>query len=213
MRRKALWGGLKVLSLSLILILTLTGCSLKGPRKHFWEFWKPKAPKSSTFYPVPDDMTSPPPLTDTASVPDVSPLPVDEPGVEAISPGAGIPEPPAVRQAATMEVPELPVLYFGFDQYDIRSQDVALLQQAVDWLKAHPDVHVQIEGHCDERGTREYNLNLGQRRANVVKEFLANNTVEPNRLHTISYGEERPVDVTGSEEGFALNRRVQFLVY
>ena len=87
------------------------------------------------------------------------------------------------------------------------------LDNAIAWLESHPDVQILIEGHCDERGTREYNLNLGQRRANSVKEYLVGKGIDPNRLHTISYGEERPIELGMSESAYAQNRRVQFLVY
>ena len=102
---------------------------------------------------------------------------------------------------------------FDFDKAVIRPEDIPLLDQAAEWLATHADVQVQIEGHCDERGTREYNLNLGQLRANAVKEYLATKGVDPNRLHTISYGEERPIDPGHTEDAWSKNRRVQFLVY
>ena len=74
-------------------------------------------------------------------------------------------------------------------------------------------VEIQIEGHCDERGTLEYNLLLGERRAKAVKAYLVQRGVQPEVLHTISYGEERPIDPEGSDVAFSKNRRAQFLVY
>lgn len=198
-----------------VMLAMVVGCSLKGPRKHWWEFWKPKAPAVGSIYPVPPEVSPPPPVTDMTSPGEISSLPVDgiqTPGVRTMD-GTGIPEPTPLRQEAMIEVAELPMIYFDFDSSDIRAQDIPLLDNAAVWLNSHPEVQVQIEGHCDERGTREYNLNLGQRRANIVKEYLVSKNVDPNRLHTISYGEERPIDPGQTEDAYAKNRRAQFFVY
>ena len=87
------------------------------------------------------------------------------------------------------------------------------LDRNVEWLKANPTVRVQIEGHCDERGTEEYNLHLGERRANSVKQYLVKSGLDAARLFTISYGESRPVDPGHSEAAWAKNRRAQFARY
>ncbi len=210
--------GVKVLVCCLMLLLVVA-CGRKGHRKHFWEFWKPKAPETGSIYPVSPEVEPPPPITEseTAMEGEVEPLPIE--GEETVAPemeseeAMGIPEPEPIRQEATIEVVELPMINFDFDRASIRSHEIPELDQAVEWLKAHPDVQVQIEGHCDERGTREYNLNLGQRRANSVKEYLVSKGIDPNRLHTISYGEERPLAMNHDEEAWRQNRRVQFLVY
>lgn len=99
------------------------------------------------------------------------------------------------------------LVYFGYDRYDLSSDARSGLQAQAAWLQDHTSVKVTVEGHCDERGTREYNLALGDRRANSVKNYLVALGVDPSRIHTVSYGKERPV-VTGSGEfSWSKNRR------
>jgi len=98
-------------------------------------------------------------------------------------------------------------VFFDFDKYNLKPQSREALQRQAVWLKKFPSVTVTVEGHCDERGTREYNLALGERRANSVKNYLVALGVNPNRIKTISYGKERPA-VTGSNEAaWSQNRR------
>jgi peptidoglycan-associated lipoprotein len=85
-------------------------------------------------------------------------------------------------------------VYFDFDKFEVRTDAQPILGAQADWLKRYPAVAVRIEGNCDERGTREYNLALGARRANAVREFLVSHGVDPGRITTISYGKEKPVD-------------------
>jgi len=85
-------------------------------------------------------------------------------------------------------------VYFDFDRYDVRADAGPLLDAQAGWLKRYPAVQVRIEGNCDERGTREYNLALGARRANAVREYLVSHGVEAGRISTVSYGKEKPVD-------------------
>jgi len=85
-------------------------------------------------------------------------------------------------------------VYFDFDRYDVRSDAAPLLDAQSGWLKRYPAVQVRIEGNCDERGTREYNLALGARRANAVREYLVSHGVEAGRITTVSYGKEKPID-------------------
>jgi len=103
-------------------------------------------------------------------------------------------------------------IYFEFDKYDIRPKDEGVLKENAAWLKKNPNTRVQIEGHCDERGTVEYNLALGERRANYTKRYLVSLGIAPDRISTISYGKERPLDTGHSEEAWAKNRRVHFVV-
>jgi len=99
------------------------------------------------------------------------------------------------------------LVYFGYDRYDLSEGARAGLQAQAAWLQSHDGAKVTVEGHCDERGTREYNLALGDRRANSVKNYLVALGVDPSRIHTVSYGKERPA-VTGSgESSWAQNRR------
>ena len=90
-------------------------------------------------------------------------------------------------------------VHFALDQYDLDPEARSILDSQVRWLLANPNTRVTIEGHCDERGTREYNLGLGDRRANAAKNYLAARGVSPARITTISYGKERPVAL-GSDE-------------
>lgn len=98
-------------------------------------------------------------------------------------------------------------VHFDFDKYDIRPDDQAILQRQATWLSRYPSVRVTIEGNCDDRGTREYNLALGARRANAVKEYLVSQGVAAARVDTISYGKERPVCTEDNEDCWAQNRR------
>jgi peptidoglycan-associated lipoprotein len=98
-------------------------------------------------------------------------------------------------------------VHFDYDKYGILDADRALLQRQAAWLGKYPSVRVTIEGHCDERGTREYNLALGARRATAVKEYLVSLGVSSGRVETISYGKERPMCSESSESCYAQNRR------
>jgi peptidoglycan-associated lipoprotein len=98
-------------------------------------------------------------------------------------------------------------VFFGFDKYDLTPEAQATLERQAAWMQQHPGVTVTVEGHADERGTREYNLALGERRANSVKNYLVALGVDPNRVTTISYGKERPAVSGSNEEAWAQNRR------
>lgn len=106
----------------------------------------------------------------------------------------------------------LKTIHFDFDRFDIRPQDADILKQNAEVLKRFPAVKIQIEGHCDDRGTNEYNLSLGERRANSTKNYLMLLGISRERLSTISYGEERPVDPGQNEEAWAKNRRAEFVI-
>ena len=97
-------------------------------------------------------------------------------------------------------------VFFAYDQATISPEGQQILQRQADWLKRYGNVAVTIEGHCDERGTREYNLALGERRAAAVKNVLVALGIPASRVSTISYGKERPIVVGSSEEGYAQNR-------
>ena len=98
-------------------------------------------------------------------------------------------------------------IFFDTDQADVDGGDQATLQSQATWLARYPNVRVTLEGHADERGTREYNLALGERRANAAKNALASLGVDPSRITTISYGKERPDALGSDEESYARNRR------
>ena len=101
---------------------------------------------------------------------------------------------------------------FAVDQFDIDATARAILDSQAEWLGRNPAVRVTIEGHADERGTREYNLALGDRRANAAKNYLAARGVDAGRMTTISYGKERPVATGSDEESYAQNRRAVTVV-
>jgi peptidoglycan-associated lipoprotein len=98
-------------------------------------------------------------------------------------------------------------VHFDYDKYDIRDSDRDILQRQAAWLQKYPQVRVTIEGDCDPRGTREYNLALGARRANAAKEYLVSLGVPSSRVDTISYGKERPVCTESTEDCWAQDRR------
>ncbi len=103
-------------------------------------------------------------------------------------------------------------IHFAFDQYDIDPEARAILDSQAQWLTAHPNTRITIEGHCDERGTREYNLALGDRRANAAKNYLATRGISPTRITTISYGKERPIALGSDDSSWAQNRRAVTIV-
>ena len=98
-------------------------------------------------------------------------------------------------------------VFFDFDKSNLSAEAKGTLDKQVAWLKKYPNWSITVEGHCDERGTREYNLALGERRANSVKQYLAANGVAASRLKTISYGKERPAVQGSNEAAWAQNRR------
>ena len=98
-------------------------------------------------------------------------------------------------------------IYFDTDRYNIDSADQAALQSQAQWLQQYPNKRASIEGHADERGTRDYNLALGERRANAAKNYLVSLGVNAARLTTVSYGKERPVALGSDEQAWARNRR------
>ncbi len=103
-------------------------------------------------------------------------------------------------------------IYFAFDSSALSETALRTLERNAAWLRQHPDWKVRVEGHCDERGTSEYNLALGARRARRVKEHLVRLGISPERIETISYGEERPVDPGHDEAAWSKNRRAEFVL-
>lgn len=101
---------------------------------------------------------------------------------------------------------------FGFDRYDLTPKAREILSQNAELLLQHRTIKIQIEGHCDERGTIEYNLALGERRAESTRQYLISMGVPANRMSTISYGEEMPLDPRHDEEAWAKNRRAHFII-
>ncbi len=103
-------------------------------------------------------------------------------------------------------------VFFDFDKSDLKPEARRTIERWSAWLKQYPNVSVTVEGHCDERGTREYNLALGERRANAAKNFLTSLGVDARRVSTISYGKERPAVVGSNEAAWSQNRRAVMVV-
>jgi peptidoglycan-associated lipoprotein len=98
-------------------------------------------------------------------------------------------------------------IYFALDRFDVDSEDRTILDSQAAWLRQYPNVRITIEGHCDERGTRDYNIALGERRANAAKNYLVSLGIDPGRITTVSYGKERPAAMGSNEQSWAQNRR------
>ena len=115
----------------------------------------------------------------------------------------------SMNSRASKNVEEVSVpdrVYFGFNKYDISNESAEILNLQADWMKANPNLKIVVEGHCDDRGTREYNIALGERRANAVKQYLVKKGVASCRIKTISYGKERPVMLGTGPAVWAKNR-------
>ncbi|MGQ7830169.1 peptidoglycan-associated lipoprotein Pal [Altererythrobacter sp. Z27] len=147
---------------------------------------------------APEELPPPPPSTTSTPVPTPAPTPTG----------------PRVGSQAHFEnaVNGQNVIFFDTDRFNIDSEDSARLQTQAQYLSRYPQVSITIEGHADERGTREYNLALGERRANAAKNFLVSLGVNAGRIATVSYGKERPVALGSNEEAWARNRRAVSVV-
>jgi peptidoglycan-associated lipoprotein len=132
--------------------------------------------------------------------------PVNKPQVAASpsTPVVALPE-PGSKEEFVAEVGDR--VFFGFDQSDLSKDAQSTLGRQATWLQKYPSVRVVVEGHCDERGTREYNLALGERRASAVRDYLVARGIDSGRIDTISYGKERPVAFGGDESAGSQNRR------
>ena len=161
--------------------------------------------------------TAPPPLPPAAAAPPTPAAPVPAPAPVApapVAPPTAAPAPAPVAPAPPKEYRSnaaLNQIFFAFDKADIRPDDAQTLGASAAYLKANPNQLVLIEGHCDERGTSEYNLALGERRAKAAQNYLVSNGVEASRITTISYGKERPSCIAKNEACWAKNRNDTFL--
>lgn len=210
---------LTLLLVSSVLIVGPIGCASPKPRDKWWQFWRRKKADAPAIF-HPDSFTVPapegaPPLAGVDEFGNSYPLLAEGELVppEPLEELAYLPEPEPLRQEASMQVAELQPIFFPFDSAELSPDAQRVLEQNVEWLRANPGVQVQIEGHTDERGTIEYNLLLGERRAKSVKAYLLARGIPDSVLHTISYGEERPLDPNPDEQAYSKNRRAQFLVY
>jgi len=160
--------------------LILAGCSTKGTKE-----------------PPPE------PLPQDDSAASTMPSPAPESDISRMIDAEGNPINPNTGQSLGR------VFYFDYDKAVLRPESLALLELHAGFLRNNPDRRVVVEGHCDERGTREYNLALGERRADAVRTFLVSAGVRRSQVDTVSYGEERPADAGHSEAAWAQNRRAE----
>jgi len=138
--------------------------------------------------------------------------PVDSgPDIRSVDPDAAQGEDFAVSDSSGEGGP-LEDIHFEYDQADLTDQARAILDRNAAWIKGHGAAKVRVEGHCDERGTVEYNLALGERRAQSTRDYLVSLGVPAGRLATVSYGKERPLDTGTTETAYARNRRAHFAV-
>jgi peptidoglycan-associated lipoprotein len=161
--------------------------------------------------PVARPMPPPPPMTSDSTRPPAPPEPVSEP--------APVPPVPVTDDAIGSKSLDdinrdspLKPLFFGLDQADVDAAGQQLLQGNADVLKKYPGWQITVEGHCDERGTAEYNLALGERRAVAARNYLVSLGVAADRIKTVSYGKEFPFDPAHAESAWAKNRRAHFVV-
>jgi peptidoglycan-associated lipoprotein len=176
---------------TLALVLVLAGC--------------PKRPMTTQVSAPPP--AAPPPAPPPAPAP---PPPAPAPPPVAVTPPPPAPPPPAPPKEYTPN-DALKRIHFAFDKAVIRPADAKILDASATWLKANPNQLVLIEGHCDERGTSEYNLALGDRRAKAASNYLVSQGIAADRITVISYGKERPLCNEKTEACWSQNRRDEFL--
>ncbi|MEM7781218.1 MAG: peptidoglycan-associated lipoprotein Pal [Pseudomonadota bacterium] len=152
---------------------------------------------------APEDLPPAPVTTTAPTTSTATPTPTPTP-----------PSGPAVGSQSHFEraVGSSSVIYFDTDRFNIDSSDAAALQAQAQYFARYPQLTFTIEGHCDERGTREYNLALGERRANAAKNYLVSLGVDANRIRTVSYGKERPVALASNAAAWSQNRRAASII-
>ena len=151
-------------------------------------------------------------LSACGSKPEVVPEEPTTPPVATEKPADTEEPPPPPPPTPVLKESQFKTVYFDFDKYNLRSDARAALDANYSLLQEFPDVVVKIEGHCDERGTVEYNLSLGEKRAQSAKTYLVTSGINADRIQTISYGKERPVDPGHNEGAWAKNRRCEFRI-
>lgn len=168
-----------------LLILTLAACSSTGDG--YKKVDKDQAPPAESATPMADDAQA-----------------------QGLEGGNGA-EGAALSDAASGGIPEKRIIHFAYDRSDVRNEDRPILDAHAKYLSANPDVSVRLEGHADERGSREYNLALGERRALAVQRYLNILGVAADKMATHSYGEEYAIDAGHNEAAWQLNRRVEII--
>jgi peptidoglycan-associated lipoprotein len=178
----------------------------------------PPAPEAPAPEEVPPAVAEAPPPPPPPAVEPPAPAPPVAPAPPAAKAPAPVPPPPPVAPPAPVAVKEAakepPVgdIFFDYDEAVIRPDGKETLNKNVEWLRANPKPNVIIEGHCDERGTQEYNLALGQRRATAAQDYLVASGIDEKRIKTISYGKERPFVAGHDESAWQWNRRAHFVL-
>ena len=196
------WGSALFVAPLLALSLFLVGC----PKRPATMAASAPAPGVETPPPAPAAPVPPP------AAPESTP-PAAPPAAPAPMPQVATPAPPVLPRVSEFAAnANLKDVYFEFDKYDIRPEAARILDANATWLKANPGNLVLIEGHCDERGTAEYNLALGERRAKSTMNYLVGQGVAASRVTVISYGKERPLCTEKTEACWAMNRRAHHLV-
>jgi peptidoglycan-associated lipoprotein len=193
----------RTLVLALVAALLLIGCAARQPQLSMTV----AAPPTGTPGPAPEAPLPRPEPVAAAPAP-VEPEPVALPEPAPAAPAEPVPPPP--REFAA--VPALTEVHFEFDRHDIGPGDAVILDSNAEWLQEHPELLLLIEGHADERGTNEYNLALGERRARAAMDYLMARGISGERITVLTYGKERPVCAERTEECWARNRRAHFLV-
>ncbi len=183
------------LALTLALATALAGC---GPKRPPAVSGAEAAAAAGQARAASDAGTSGSPLE---SGPDLQPVPDEGMRGEELWSGNASPE-----GGPLADIP------FGYDSAELSDEARATLEQHARWLQAHPEARVSVEGHCDERGTVEYNLALGEQRAKTTAEYLGTLGIAADRLTTVSYGKERPIDAGHDEAAWTRNRRAHFKV-
>ena len=148
------------------------------------------------------------------ATPAPAPAPVPAPATddEAARKAQAAREAAAKRNAAALAALNIQNIYFDFDKSNIRPDAREILKANSEIFLKNSDSKIVIEGHCDERGTAEYNMALGERRAQEAKQYLINLGIDASRMQTISYGKEKPLDTRSTEEAWSINRRAQFVL-
>jgi peptidoglycan-associated lipoprotein len=198
-------GSLFLVAPLLILALFLVGCPKRPATMAAVQPPAPAPPAAP-----PSVSITPPPAAPEPAAPTPPPVVATPTPTPAPTPAPSTPAQPPKPSEFTAN-PNLNDIYFDFDKYNIRSGDAKALDANAAWLKSNPGNLVLIEGHCDERGTNEYNLALGERRAKSTMNYLVAQGVQASRITIISYGKERPSCTEHNEACWAKNRRAHFL--
>ena len=151
---------------------------------------------------------APPPEVKVAPTPAQTPVPVKQEEVKAVP----VEKPAEPDIEALNKAGYLKDVYFDYDKFAVRADQRDGLAVNAEWLKKYDKVKIRVEGHCDERGTAQYNMALGEKRASAVKDYLASLGIDAGRIETVSYGKEKPFVKGHNEEAWAQNRRGHFVI-